>query len=94
MPISEILRAEVERTFAEYNEAKQSFWRIAADAPGGLPHPDGMQHVQNASRIQMVAMGAYATALRRLNQFLIRGTIPEDLQQKDVQKSRAVSAGL
>jgi hypothetical protein len=81
MPISEILRADVDRTLDEYNKAKQNFWLIAADVPSGLPHPDGMQRVRNASRAQTFAMDAYATALKRLNQFLISGTIPDDLRE-------------
>ena len=84
-PIVEILRAEVERTHAEYDRVKQDFRSLVGDIPSGLPHPDGMQRIQNASRAQSVAMEAYETALMRLNRFLISGTVPPDLE-KDLEK--------
>lgn len=77
--IIEILRAEVERTRVEYTGAKRDFQLLSTDIPSGLPHPDGMQRIQNASRAQSFAMEAYEKALKRLNRFLISGTIPEDL---------------
>ena len=83
-PIVEILRAEVDRTHAEYDRIKQDFRLLAADIPSGLPHPDGMQRIQNAARAQSFAMDAYEAALMRLNRFLISGTVPADLE-KDIQ---------
>lgn len=77
--IVEMLRAEVDRTHAEYDRVKQDFRLLSADVPSGLPHPDGIQRIQNASRAQSFAMDAYETALKRLNRFLISGTVPEDL---------------
>ena len=84
-PIVEILRAEVERTHAEYDRVKQDFRLVSADIPSGLPYPDGMQRIQNVSRAQSFAMDAYEAALKRLNRFLISGTVPEDLG-KDLEK--------
>ena len=84
-PIIEILRAEVERTHAEYDRVKQDFRLLSADIPSGLPHPDGMQRIQNASHAQSFAMDAYETALKRLNRFLISGTVPPDLE-KDLEQ--------
>lgn len=85
-PIMEILRAEVERTRTQYTSAKQDFQRRSMDIPSGLPHPDGMQRIQNASRAESHAMEAYETALNRLNRFLISGTVPEDLEKEPNKK--------
>ena len=81
--IFEILRAEVDLASANYIKAKEDFWRISADVPTGFPHPDGIQRIENASRSQTAAMIAYTGALRRFNEFLLNGTIPEDVQKRD-----------
>jgi hypothetical protein len=84
-PIVEILRAEVERTHAEYDRVKQDFRLVSADIPSGLPHPDGMQRIRNASRAQLAAIAAFEAALKRFNGFLVSGTVPQDLE-KDLEK--------
>lgn len=89
--IFEILRAEVDRASQEYAKAKQNFWHISADVPTGLPHPDGRQRIENASHAQTSAMIAYTRALRRFNEFLLNGTIPEDL--RNIQDASAKSDG-
>jgi hypothetical protein len=76
-PVIEILRAEVDRARAEYDQSKKTFWRIAAEIPSGMPIPDGTQRIQNAARAQTVAMQAFANALKELNDFIISGAIPE-----------------
>jgi hypothetical protein len=78
--VTEILRAELEEATRQHEEAKRNFWRISADVPSGLPHPDGTRRIQNAARVQTGSMTALAMTLRRFNAFLIDGTVPEDLK--------------
>ena len=68
------LRADVDRTSMEYDERKQIFWRIGADTRSSH------DSVVSAANAQNQAMIAYATAIRRLNEFLLTGKVPEDLQ--------------
>ncbi len=84
--VFERLRADVDRTSEDYTKAKQHFWHVSADIPSGFPHPDGKQRIEDASRAQTTAMVAYTIALKRFNEFLLDGTVPEDLR-----KSRANS---
>lgn len=84
--IVDILRAEVDLAREEYLEAKRRFWEVCAEAPSGLPHPDGSHPIEVASRAQTANMIAYTKTLTRFNQFLLNGTIPEDL--KDVPETK------
>jgi hypothetical protein len=45
-----------------------------------------MQGIQNVSHAQSFAMDAYEKALKRLNRFLISGTVPADLE-KDLEEN-------
>jgi len=89
-PIFDFLRAEVDQTREEYFRARDRFWNIAADAPSGLPHPDGTRRVENAARAQTAAMVRYTKSLRQFNAFLLDGTVPEELlPEKDPHRKPA-----
>jgi hypothetical protein len=49
--------------------------------PSGLPYPDGVQRIKNASNKLNLARKAMATAHNRLNDYLSRGIVPEDLKR-------------
>ena len=90
--IIDFLRTEVERTHGEYIRAKDEFWKIAVDAPSGLPHPDGTQRVQIAARAQTAAMMSYTKAIRQFNEFALDGTIPDELlPEKNPQRKPVAS---
>jgi hypothetical protein len=79
--IEYLLRAELEKASSLHEQAKREFWRVSADIPSDLPHPDGTQRIQNAARAQTAAMEALYQALRRFNAFLVDGSVPEDLKE-------------
>lgn len=85
------LQAELNRAKQAFDRAKEDFWRVAAAAPSGLPHPDGTQQVHNAARAHMHAMNTYTKALKRFNEYLLNGTIPEDLRSEFAGKTAAGS---
>lgn len=87
------LKTEVDQAREEYTRAKRDFWHISAEVPTGFPHPDGMQRIANASRAQTAAMVAYTRALRRFNEFLLNGTVPEDLKKPGETASKARGSG-
>jgi hypothetical protein len=70
--------------FAEAGEkarlASENFNTIISEVPSAIPHPDGVQHIRTASQEHTTAREAAMAALRRLNDFVIYGTIPDDLK--------------
>ena len=62
----------------EYDQSKEAFWTVSADA--GSSH----ESVGLAADAQNRAMTAYAAAVRRLNEFLLDGRIsypPQDTER-------------
>ena len=49
-------------------------------ARSGLPHPDGSQRIKNASVGLSMARKGVLKAHTRLNDYLGRGIVPEDLK--------------
>ena len=66
---------------ARANAAIREFNDVIDHLPSGLPHPDGTQHIQNASRKLIAARKQMGRADNRLNDFTNRGIIPEDLKR-------------
>jgi hypothetical protein len=90
--IFDFLRAKVDHTREDYFRAREDFWKIAAEAPSGLPNADGSRRVENAARAQTATMVSYAKALRQFNEFLLDGTVPEELlPEKNPQRKSAAS---
>jgi hypothetical protein len=67
------LTARVEEATREFNSAMQ--------IPSGLPHPDGVQKIKNASNRLTAARAELMKAHRRLDEHVSRN-VPEDLKQR------------
>jgi len=63
------------------SEASQQFSETLGKFPSGLPHPDGVQRIKNASNKLSLARNEMMTAHNRLNDFIERGIVPEDLKR-------------
>jgi hypothetical protein len=63
------------------NAASAAFNAVLDRTPSGLPHPDGTQRIRNASRDLDSARREMMKAHTRLNEFIERGVVPEDLKQ-------------
>ncbi len=64
-------------------DAATAVWtEITGNIPSGLPHPDGVQRIQNASREMETARTEMMRAHNRLNDFIEHGVVPEDLKQQ------------
>jgi hypothetical protein len=61
--------------------ASQAFNMVMGQFPSGLPHPDGSQQVQKASAALAEARKELMRAHNRLNDYLGRGIVPDDLKQ-------------
>jgi len=66
---------------ARTSAASQAFNRVMSQFPSGLPHPDGAQQIQNASAALAEARKELMRAHNRLNDYLGRGIVPDDLQR-------------
>jgi hypothetical protein len=66
---------------ARTNEALRLFNGVMDQFPSGLPHPDGTQRIQNASRKLIAARKERERAHKRLNDFIEHGVVPEDLKR-------------
>jgi len=77
--IHAVLKGEFEAAKRRMNLASQKFNEVVRDIPSGLPHPDGMQRIQNAGRELADAREKLAAAIARLNDFVSHEVVPEDL---------------
>jgi hypothetical protein len=63
------------------DEASDAFLAITTEIPSGIPHPDGTQNIHNASHKLTAAREAIMMAHTRLNDYLERGIVPNDLKR-------------
>jgi hypothetical protein len=70
----------LEATTRNY-KATREFEEVMGQFPSGLPHPDGVQRIKNASNKLTIARKEMATAHNRLNDYLSRGIVPDDLKR-------------
>ncbi len=69
---------------------------IMSDIPSGMPHPDGVQRIHNTSDKLALARLELNEAHARLNAYLERGIVPEDLKGSGeirFSRSNGISAG-
>ena len=74
------LLQEVRLATDRVNTAAESFSLIIKNIPSVVPHPDGALRITQASRELSTARTEMMRAHRRLNDFVSRGVIPEDLK--------------
>ena len=67
-------------------KASKRYNEVLSDIPSGIPHPDGTDRIHLASREYKDSREAAAAAMKRLSDFLIRGTIPPELESKPAAK--------
>src|ERR1700758_1855560 len=65
---------------ARNRDAMRHFDEVTGQFPSGLPHPDGVQRIKNASNAISAARKEMASAHNRLNDYLTRRIVPEDLK--------------
>ena len=65
---------------ARNEKAVEEFEGVAGQIPSGLPHPDGVQRIKNASAKLAIARQELMKAHRRLEE-IDRGVVPEDSER-------------
>ncbi len=78
--IRSILVNEIAEATVRVNKASQTFFEVMGKIPSGFPHPDGTQHIHNASRELATARKDLMRAHTALDDFLKTGIVPEDLK--------------
>lgn len=79
--IRNALLQDVLKATAQNNEATTQFDSVMGQYPSGLPHPDGAQRIKNASTNLILARREMMRAHTRLNDFIERGVVPDDLKK-------------
>ncbi len=77
---STLLKDILELT-ARTNEATKEFEVVMGQIPSGLPHPDGTQRIKNASNKLTIARKELMKAHARLNDYIERGGVLDDLKR-------------
>jgi hypothetical protein len=77
------LKSELASARWRAQEATREFDTVMSDVPNGTPQPDGLHQVFNASKELTAARKSVLEAHDRLNNFLVRGVIPEHLRKGD-----------
>ena len=76
--IQKKLRKNVNRLRAESKIASDQFDARLRAFPSGLPHPDGVQRIRNASLKSAAARTCLMSAIKIETDFLVNGTLPEE----------------
>jgi hypothetical protein len=74
------LLEDVRRATDRVNAVAESFSSFVKNIPSDVPQPDGALRITQASRDLSAAREEMMLAHRRLNDYLSRGVIPEDLK--------------
>jgi hypothetical protein len=77
--IRTMLQRELTAATAQAHLATDEFHAIVDDIPSALPHPDGTQRIHNVYRELSLARRRMMEAHSRLGDYLVSGSIPEDL---------------
>jgi hypothetical protein len=75
-----VLKQDLQAATERAREATENFDAVSSDIPSGMPHPDGTQRIYNASRQVSVARVELMRAHHRLNDYIQRRVVPEDLK--------------
>src|SRR5579863_3023757 len=76
-----ILDQDLHAAMERANAAAKAFEAVTTEIPSGIPHPDGTQRIHNASREMSQARVGLMIAHNRLNDYLARGVVPDDIKQ-------------
>ena len=79
--IQNLLVNDIAEATARVSAANDEFYKVTSQVPSGLPHPDGVQRIHNASRELDIARKEMMKAHTRLNEYVHTGVVPENLKR-------------
>ena len=74
--LTKILREKVEIARLRLDQANEHFKALARDAPPTIRQPDGALNIHQFGREYRDALKEFEEAMRKLNDFLLRGIVP------------------
>ena len=77
--IEQRLLEQLDRARLAHVSATARFDLLVKECQSGLPHPDGSLRIHQAGKDSRLALHHYMQALTRFTEFILRGTVPEDL---------------
>lgn len=77
--VQRILEHDYTRGAERAKAALLNFQGVMGDIPSGIPHPDGAERIRQARRELLLSQENYLKANKRLQEFLVRGIVPDDL---------------
>jgi len=80
--ILRMLRAELAAAQHRREDASERFDTMIREVPSGIPHPDGSERIRQIASEYGRTQAEAAAAFGRLNDFLIHGKVPPDLERK------------
>jgi len=81
LPIKSRLIQDLTEATTRFEAAERAYARTLNEIPSGLPHPDGVQRIYNASAALSAVRREETQAHSHLNDYLSRGVVPENLKQ-------------
>jgi hypothetical protein len=78
--IRDALLQDILEWTARIDETSAEFDDVMRQIPGDLPHPDGIQRMENISAKSATARQELMKAHRRLDEYLDRAIVPDDLK--------------
>jgi hypothetical protein len=78
--ILNVLNQDLQAATERAKEATAALDAVTREIPSALPYPDGTQRIHNIARELSLARVELMRAHNRLNDFLARGIVPEDLK--------------
>jgi hypothetical protein len=76
----ELLQVELNAARKRVALASETFDAVIREVPTGIPYPDKVQRIRNASRDYSDARDSVAIAVKRMNELVLNGIIPDDLK--------------
>jgi len=73
------LKGELDKARAEYEATIREFHSLISDIPNEIPSPDGQLLIRQTGAASSAALQKYSRALMRFSEYLLSGTVPEDL---------------
>lgn len=77
--VLKIMQSDIDATKLVMEHAMKVFDGMVREVPSGIPYPDGVQRIKNASRELSSARAALNAAVARQCAFVLHGIVPDDL---------------
>ena len=90
--IEDRLRKDLHVAGQRFESTTREFGAVTAAVPSGIPYPDSVTRLKQVGAERRDATEALRDALRRWNEFVLDGKVPDDLAESlDERKPKAAT---